>query len=130
MTPDPGAQLLDREGPSDTMAKTFWIVSETIGSGDEDLGRILMRNFLYTLARGETKPERMMFMNGGVKLVCEGSDVLDDVRLLAEAGVTIKACGTCLDFFGLKEQLAVGSIGDMPGSVAVLSGVPDVLTIA
>lgn len=112
------------------MAKTFWFVSETLGNGDEDLGRLLMRNFIYSLARAESRPERLMFMNGGVRLTCEGSESLDDVRALAEAGTIVKSCGTCLDFLGLKEQLAVGEIGDMAGSAGVLSGIADVVTVA
>lgn len=111
------------------MAKTFWIVSDRLGSGDEELGRVLMRNFLYSLARTDAAPARVMFMNGGVRLVCEGSEVLDDIRLLAERGVAVKACGTCLDFLGIKEKLAVGDVGDMAGSVAALSGAADVVTV-
>lgn len=112
------------------MAKTFWILSDRLGSGDEELGRVLMRNFLYSLARAEARPARVMFMNAGVRLACKGSESLDDLRLLAGAGVPIKACGTCLDFLGLKDDLVVGEVGDMLGSVAALSGAGDVVTVA
>jgi selenium metabolism protein YedF len=112
------------------VGKTFWFVSDTLGSGDDGLGRALMRNFLYSLARAEVRPERLMFMNGGVRLTCEGSDVLDDIRILAESGTIVKSCGTCLDYFGLKEALAVGDVGDMAGSAAALSGGPEVVTVA
>lgn len=112
------------------MAKTFWFTSDTLGTGDEELGRLLMRNFIYSLARQEAKPARLMFMNGGVRLVCEGSASLDDIAAMAEAGVVVKACGTCLDFLGLKENLAVGEVGDMAGSAAVLAGDSDVVTVA
>jgi selenium metabolism protein YedF len=112
------------------MAKTFWIVTDKLGTGDEDLGRILMRSFLYSLARAEARPARLMFMNSGVRLVCEGSESLDDIRLLAESGVVVKACGTCLDFLGLRDALLVGEVGDMAGSVAALAGDPDVVTVA
>lgn len=111
------------------MAKTFWFVSETLGSGDEELGRVLMRNFIYALARTEETPSRLMFMNAAVRLVCRESASLDDLRLLAEKGAVIKACGTCLDFLGLKEEMAVGEVGDMNGSAAVLSGDADVVTV-
>jgi intracellular sulfur oxidation DsrE/DsrF family protein len=112
------------------MAKTFWIVSDSIGSGDEELGSLLMRNFLYSLARAEAKPARVLLSNGGVRLACEGSESLDDLRLLIESGVVVKACGTCLDVLGLKGLLAVGEIGDMAGLVGVLSGDADVVSVA
>lgn len=112
------------------MAKTFWVVSNTIGSADPQLGAILMRNFLYSLARDETRPARVLFANEGVRLACEGSGVLEDLRLLVQAGVVVKACGTCLDFLGLTGDLAVGEVGDMTGLVAVLSGDADVVTVS
>lgn len=112
------------------MSKTFWFVSDTLGSGDEQLGRILMRNLIYSLARGENAPARLMFMNDGVRLTCTGSEVLDDIRMMAEAGTVVKSCGTCLDFLGLKDELAVGDIGDMAGSAAVLAGDAEIVTVA
>ncbi len=112
------------------MAKTFWFTTEILGAGDEDLGRLLMKNFIYSLARGDQAPARLMFMNGGVRLTCTGSPVLDDLRAMHEAGVIVKSCGTCLDFLGLKEELAVGEIGDMAGSAGVLAGDADVVTVA
>lgn len=112
------------------MAKTFWFTTEILGSGADELGRILMRNLVYSLARGEQRPERLMFMNGGVRLTCEGSDCLDSIKLMAEAGTIVKSCGTCLDFLGLTDRLAVGEVGDMAGSAAVLSGGADVVTVA
>jgi selenium metabolism protein YedF len=112
------------------VAKTFWIVTDTLGGGEVELGRILMRNLLYSLAREEIRPARLMLMNAGVKLACEGSEVLDDLRLLADAGVAIKVCGTCLDYLGLKDSLVVGEIGDMKGGVAWMCGDADMVTVA
>jgi hypothetical protein len=66
------------------MAKTFWITTDMLGTGDERLGRVLMRNFLYSLARNADAPARVMLVNGGVRLACEGSESLDDLRLLGE----------------------------------------------
>ena len=71
-----------------------------------------------------------MFANEGVRLVCEGSDSLDDLQLLVEEGVSVKACGTCLDFLGLAEEIRVGDVGAMPAAVEALMGDPGVLTIA
>lgn len=111
------------------MAKRVLITTDRLGHGDDELARILMRNFLYSLARAEERPAAVALMNGGVRLACEGSDSLDDLRLLAEAGVAIRACGTCLDYLGLTDSLAVGEVGTMPASVAGLLA-DDVLTIA
>lgn len=112
------------------MGKTFWFTTDTLGSGDEQLGHVLMRNLIYSLARAEQRPERLMFMNGGVRLTCEGSESLVDIQLMADSGTIVKSCGTCLDFLGLKDTLAVGEVGDMAGSAAALSGSADVVTVA
>ena len=111
------------------MAKRVFITTDRIGRGDDELGRILMKNFLYSLARNAEKPVAVMLMNEGVRLACTGSDSLDDLRLLEGNGVVVKACGTCLDFLGLKDELVVGSVGVMTDSVAALIA-DDVLTIA
>lgn len=110
------------------MGKRVFIVTDRIGRGNDDLGRVLMKSFLYSLARNAEKPSAVVLMNEGVRLACEGSDSVDDLRLLAEEGVPIKACGTCLDFLGLTESLIVGEVGTMPDSVAGLLA-DDVLTI-
>jgi selenium metabolism protein YedF len=112
------------------MAKTFWFTTDSLGTGDVELGRLLMRNLIYSLARGGSRPARLMFMNGGVRLTCAGSPVLDDLRAMAEAGTIVKSCGTCLDYLGLKDELAVGEVGDMAASAAVLAGDADVVTVA
>jgi selenium metabolism protein YedF len=111
------------------MAKRVFIVTDRIGRGDDELGRVLMKSFLYSLARNAEKPRAVMLMNEGVRLACTGSDSLDDLALLAENGVAIRACGTCLDYLGLKDALVVGEVGTMPDSVAALIADPDVLTI-
>jgi len=112
------------------MAKRLLVLTDRIGRGDDDLGRVLLRSFLYAVARNSEAPASVMLMNEGVRLACEGSDVLDDLRLLAENGVPVRACGTCLDYLGLTESLAVGEIGAMTDSVAALLGATDVVTIA
>lgn len=112
------------------MAKRVLITTDRIGRTDDELGRLLMRNFCYSLARDEQRPTGVMLMNGGVRLACEGSDVLDDLALLVESGVAVKVCGTCLDFLNLTDALAVGDIGSMPDGVAAMLGPDDIVTIA
>lgn len=110
------------------MSKCVLITTERLGRGDDELGGVLMKSFLYSLARQPVSPLAVMLMNGGVRLACAGSASLDDFALLVEKGVPVKACGTCLDFLGLKEQLAVGEVGAMSDSVSALM-TDDVLTI-
>jgi len=93
--------------------ETVFISSAGIGTGDESLAALLMRGFLYTLTEGETVPGRIILMNGGVRLAVEGSDSLVNLRRLAERGVEILACGTCLDHFQVKDSLAVGRISNL-----------------
>lgn len=89
------------------------ISSAYAGTGDDTLGTALMKSFIYTLTEAETLPECMIFYNGGVHLTCEGSPVLEDIQKLSEAGVEVLSCGTCLNFYGLEQQLKVGQVTNM-----------------
>lgn len=86
---------------------------DRMGRGDDDLGGILVRAFLHTLGEINPRPDVMIFFNGGVKLATDGSEVLEDLRALEKAGARILVCGTCLDFFGLKDKLRAGMISNM-----------------
>ncbi len=90
-----------------------FITSDKLGEGDERLGEILMKAFLNTLHDSEPKPEKVMFMNNGVKLSIEGSEVLDSLEALAHDGVQIITCGTCLNYYGIVDKLKVGIVGNM-----------------
>lgn len=92
---------------------TIGIASDTMGSGDDTLGKILMKSFIYTVSETEPYPSTIVFYNGGVRLTVEGSEVIDDLIALEKKGVEIISCGTCLDFLELKEKLKVGSISNM-----------------
>jgi selenium metabolism protein YedF len=72
-----------------------------------------MRSYLKTLLELDTKPNRLILINSGVWLSSEGSDVLETLKVLSERGVEILSCGTCLDFYGLKEKLKVGIVSNM-----------------
>lgn len=111
------------------MPKRIFVVSDRIGGANPELGAALMKNFIYSIARAKPLPKAVNLMNDGVRLACEGSASLDDLALLAEQGVAVRACGTCLDYLGLTEQLAVGEIGSMPDAAAALLA-DDTLTIA
>lgn len=85
----------------------------TFGEGDETLGEVLIKGYFYTLTELEPYPKSILFVNSGVRLTVEGSPVLEHLRLLESAGVEILSCGTCLDFYNIKEKLAVGGVGNM-----------------
>lgn len=89
------------------------IPSEFMGSGDDELGAVLMKGFVFALTQLDELPETVLMYNGGVKLACAGSSSLDDLRALAEAGVEVMSCGTCLNHYGLAEQLEVGEATNM-----------------
>ncbi|TFG91295.1 MAG: sulfurtransferase-like selenium metabolism protein YedF [Syntrophobacterales bacterium] len=87
--------------------------SDCMGKGDDELGNILIRGFLHTLGEISPRPDVMIFFNAGVKLTADTSEVLEDLRALEKAGTRLLVCGTCLDFFGLKDKLQAGMISNM-----------------
>jgi selenium metabolism protein YedF len=92
---------------------SVFIDCETLGRGDDDLGRILMKSFVITLKELKPLPWRIIFMNGGVKAAAEGSELLPHLQELENLGVEVLSCGTCLDFFHLKEKLKIGRVSNM-----------------
>lgn len=103
--------------------------SEFLGRGSDELGQVLSRSFFYTLAQSDTLPAALIFINSGVKLACEDSPVLSNLLELDRQGVHILACGTCLDYFGLKGKLCVGTVSNMYAIVEQLTQYPRVLTL-
>ena len=94
--------------------KTVVVVSaDHMGEGSEELGRILIKSFLFALTQQEHLPSTVLFYNGGAKLTTEGSASLEDLKTLEANGVEILTCGTCLDYYGLKDKLAVGGVTNM-----------------
>ncbi len=84
-----------------------------MGQGDETLSKILIRAFLKTLKEASVKPTTIVFYNEGIFYALKGSEVLDDLKELEALGITILVCGTCLDFYKVKEKLAVGQVSNM-----------------
>lgn len=99
----------------DTRKKGMLVVlsGNTMGSGDERLGKALMKAFVFALTKQDVLPETILCYNTGAYLTTEGADTLEDLKLLESEGVTVLTCGTCLDFYGLKEKLAVGGVTNM-----------------
>jgi selenium metabolism protein YedF len=101
-------------------SKTFLIQSEGLGRGDDRLGLMLMANFLRLLGESPEKPATLIFWNKGVRLVSEGSQVLDHLKRLEEHGVELLACSTCLEYFELMDKLKVGRPTTMVKSIQAM----------
>lgn len=99
----------------DTKKKGMVVVlsANVMGTGEEKLGKALMKAFVFALTRQDVLPETILCYNTGAYLTCEGADTLEDMKSLEAEGVNIMTCGTCLDFYGIKEKLAVGSVTNM-----------------
>lgn len=102
-----------REAKPEQKKTVVVISSNLMGTGNDELGKVLMKGFIYALAGLDQLPEAILFYNGGVQLTCEGSDSLEDLKGLEEQGVEILSCGTCLDYYQLKEKLSVGTVTNM-----------------
>lgn len=98
-------------------SKVILIQSEGLGRGDDQLGTMLMANFLRLLGESKEKPETLVFWNTGVRLVCEDSYVLGHLKRLEDQGVEILACTTCLEYFDLVDKLKVGKPTTMVKSI-------------
>ncbi|MDR3342907.1 MAG: sulfurtransferase-like selenium metabolism protein YedF [Treponema sp.] len=105
------------------------ITSDSMGRGAEDLGKLLIKGFIFSLAQLNPLPEAVIFLNGGARLTTEGANTVPDLKTLAEKGTGIYTCGTCANYYKLTESLAVGSIVDMMNIVKRLSEASSVITI-
>ncbi|NLJ56979.1 MAG: sulfurtransferase-like selenium metabolism protein YedF, partial [Firmicutes bacterium] len=99
----------------------FLITSPTLGQGSEELGKMLMRSFMYSQQELESLPDKMLFFNSGVFLTTAGSPVLDELKQLKDRGVEILSCGTCLDYYQLQDKLEIGSVTNMYDTVENIS---------
>ena len=92
---------------------TIVVSSDKLGIGDDELGIVLMKSYMFALSESDIIPENMLFLNGGVKLTVQSSEVLESLNKLKSRGVSIASCGTCLDFYDVKNKLAIGEISNM-----------------
>ena len=101
--------------------------TDAMGRGSEELGRTLMKGFLFAVGQLPELPKTILFYNGGARLTTEGSDSLEDLKKMEAQGVEILTCGTCLNFYGLTDKLAVGSVTNMYTIVEKLAGAGKVI---
>lgn len=113
--------------PAGDSGTVVMIDSMTMGSGNDALGKVLMKGFLYAVSQLEELPKTILFYNGGIMLTTEGSDSLEDLKAMEEQGVEILSCGTCLDYYERKDKLMVGDVTNMYSIVEAMAGASRIL---
>ena len=103
--------------------------TDSMGRGSEELGHILMKGLIYALAHQDQVPDTMLFYNGGARLTCEGSESLEDIRELESRGTKVLTCGTCLDFYGIRNKLAVGGVTNLYAIAQIVAACPGVTVL-
>lgn len=117
------------EKTPDTKDLVIFIGKDIMGDGSEELGKILIKGYFYTLTESKPYPKAILFVNSGVNLTTEGSEVLEHIRKLESEGVEILSCGTCLDYFNIKNKLAVGGVTNMYTIVETMNGAKNTINL-
>jgi len=100
-----------------------------LGEAPADLQLRLVASFLTVLADAETRPAALLFYTDGVKLICEGSPVIGEIRTLEQRGAQVLACGTCLDYFTLRDKVSIGTVAGMPSILDAMARADKVLSV-
>lgn len=106
------------------------ICTDSIGTGEEELGHNLMKSYIYSLTEADDKPSAMMFLNKGVNLTTTGSPVLEMLRQLEADGTELLTCGACLDYYGLTDELRVGEVTNMYYNVELMHEADNTIVIS
>lgn len=108
---------------------TIFVNKEIIGAGNDELGKSLMKMFIYTISEGEDLPKSILFMNGGVKVPTLNEQAIEHLKVLEDKGIELLVCGACLNFYGLEEKLEVGKISNMYDITNAMKEASKVITI-
>ncbi|MGL4912589.1 MAG: sulfurtransferase-like selenium metabolism protein YedF [Romboutsia sp.] len=107
----------------------IFISSDKMGLGNDELGEVLMKGYIYTLTEANPYPKHIVFVNSGVKLTAQNKATIENLKILETSGVEILSCGTCLDYYGLKDTLEVGSITNMYNIVDIMKNTSQTISI-
>lgn len=108
---------------------SIFVNKEIIGAGDDELGKSLMKMFIYTISEGDDLPKSILFMNGGVKVPTLNEQAIEHLKVLEDKGVELLVCGACLNFYGIEEKLQVGKISNMYDITNAMKDASKVITI-
>ena len=110
--------------------KTVIVINqEGMGSGDPELGKKILKTFFTKAPAAFRELEAIVFYNGGVRCLVEGSEFLPALSTLSEHGVALIACGTCVDAFELRDRIRVGAVGSMDEILKELEAAAKVITL-
>ncbi len=121
----PAPMLPTNEASTATVA----IGQDAMGHGSDELGKILIKGFIYSLSQLNPLPKAILFFNSGVHLTLADSNTLEDLQEMEKKGVTILVCGTCVDYYGVKEQVSVGEITNMYGIVEQMAAAQTMINL-
>jgi selenium metabolism protein YedF len=110
--------------------KTLFFSADRIGRGDETLGKLLVKGILYTISELQKPPKALVFMNSGVRLAAEREETMEILKAIQAKGAEILVCGTCLDYFHLKEKLGAGHVSNMYEITEKFLSPQEVVTVA
>ena len=108
---------------------TLLVSTDKLGVGDDKLGEMLMKSYIFALSEADAIPNELLFLNAGIKLTIENSSVLDSLMKLVERGVNILVCGACLDFYNVKDKLSIGEITNMYTIVELMNSADKTIKI-
>jgi len=115
--------------PEELYGLTVVISRNTMGAGAEELGKILLKGFIYSLTELTTPPKHVIFLNSGAYLTSADANTVDDLNTLEQKGTEILTCGTCVNYYGLQDKLAVGTITDMYGITERMAAALNIINI-
>lgn len=120
---------ITEEKSNDIENSCVFISSDKIGEGDIELGKILMKGFVYTLTETKPYPKYIILVNSGVNLSTGNEDTIENLKKLENFGVEIVSCGTCLDFYNLKESLKVGRVSNIYDILEIMKNTDKTISI-
>jgi sulfur relay (sulfurtransferase) complex TusBCD TusD component (DsrE family) len=115
--------------PTASRTTAYLFTRYGLGQAPEDLALKILGSFLALLQQSDERPAALLFYTDGVKLTCDGSPVLDALRSFESAGVDLKICRTCIEYFGLADKVRVGVVGGMPDILDAMERADKVVTV-
>lgn len=123
------SDIIEKKQDSALEDRCIFISSDKMGTGNDELGEVLIKGYIYTLTEAKPYPKYMVFVNSGVKLTTENEATIENLKILEKAGVEVLSCGTCLDYYNLKENLQVGSVTNMYTIVDIMNSSSQTISI-